>query len=138
MMEDDLSPSPTESAPFGVQLLVCFLLVDAARRGFELAWYRPEIPAGYSIAVFILWAVIDLLLGLLVGLRTRAGRYWTQAILAVHVLYMGYTLAVDRPYLWLALGPLVRGRIVATILANGIFVGYLTSRQAKAYLDEGP
>lgn len=135
---DDLEPVNADGAPFGVKLLVCFLLLDAARRGVELVWVRPEIPASYSIAVFILWAVIDLLLGLLLVLRTRAGRYWTQAILAVHVLYLGYTLAVEKPHLWLALAPLVRGRVVATVLLDGLFVGYLTSRQAKAFLDEGP
>jgi hypothetical protein len=56
----------------------------------------------------------------------------------VHVFYVGYTLAVDKPHLWLAMASLTRARVAATLFADGAFVGYLSSHQAKAWLDEGP
>jgi hypothetical protein len=153
MSEDDLSPGGTshladlelppaggdESAPLGVKLLVCFLLLDSVRRIVDIVVHGTADALGPPpVAVFVLWALIDLLLGLLLLLRTRAGRYWTQAILTIHVAYLGWFLAIDRPYLWLVLTPGARARVVATLFVDGLFVAYLTSATARAYLDEGP
>ena len=135
MTDDD---DRVEGAPFGVKLLVCFLLADAVQRAVELVHGGIDFSGGPHSAVFVLWALIDLLLGLLVILRTRAGRYWTQAILAVHVFYLAYTLALDKPHLWLVMSAFARVKVAATFFADGIFVGYLSSQQARAYLDEGP
>ena len=121
--------------PFGVKFLICFLLADAVRRGFELGFGPPD-PQAPSPVIFILWVAIDLLLALLVTLRTRAGRYWTQAILAIHVFYLGHELVVRSPQLWLSLGALARGQVVATLFLDGIFLAYLSGEEARGYLQE--
>jgi hypothetical protein len=108
------------------------------RRVVELAQGEVETPGGPASMIFILWIVIDLLLAVLLGLKTRAGRYWTQAILAIHVFYLGHELAVKTPYVWMAMGVVPRGRIFATVFLDGFFVAYLNSWQAKSYLQDGP
>ncbi|HZU99513.1 MAG TPA: hypothetical protein VFF73_22580 [Planctomycetota bacterium] len=118
--------------------MICFLLVDALRRVIELVRGDLDIPERPTIIIFILWIGINLLLALLLGLRTRAGRYWTQAILTIHVFYLGHELCLHSPDLWLALGLMGRVRIVATVFLDGAFVAYLFSRDARAYLQEGP
>src|SRR5947209_4609634 len=102
-VEDDLAPLPSPAsdveAPLGVKFLICFLLVDAGRRVIDLLTGGSDAPGSPIMLIFILWIAINLLLALLLGLRTRAGRYWTQAILAIHVFYLGHELSVRAPYL---------------------------------------
>jgi hypothetical protein len=136
--QTDVTLTPEESAPFGVKLLICFLLADAVRRGVELAITGAPAGDAPSPMIFILWILIDLLLALLMALRTRAGRYWTQAILAIHVFYLGHELSVRDPYLWLSMGVVTRCQTVATILLDGLAVAYLSSSEAKTYLQDGP
>jgi hypothetical protein len=118
--------------------LICFLLVDGIRRVVELLQRDVENPGGPTIWIFILWIAINLLLALLLGLRTRAGRLWTQVILVIHVFYLGHELSYRAPYLWLSMGVISRGRIVATIFLDGVFTAYLSSPQARFYLQDGP
>ncbi len=132
------TPSADSEAPLGVKFLICFLLVDAVRRVHDLASGGVEAPGSPITLIFILWIAINLLLALLLGLRTRAGRYWTQAILAIHVFYLGHELSVRAPYLWLSMGVLSRARILATVFIDGAFVAYLSGSQAKFYLQDGP
>jgi hypothetical protein len=131
-------PSVSDGPPLGVKFLICFLLVDAVRRSIELVAGSPENTGGPTVVIFILWIAINLLLALLLGLRTRAGRFWTQAILLIHVFYLGHELSVRAPYLWMALGVLGRGRILATVFLDGIFIAYLSGREARHYLQDGP
>lgn len=125
-------------APIGVKFLICFLLVDAVRRIIDLITGGNDAPGSPLMLIFILWVCINLLLALLLALRTRAGRYWTQAILAIHVFYLGHELSVRAPYLWLSMGVLGRARILATVFLDGAFVAYLTSARARAWLQDGP
>jgi len=118
--------------------LICFLLIDAVHRVGDLVGGGVETPGSPTVIIFILWIAIDLLLALLLGLRTRAGRYWTQAILAIHVFYLGHELSVRAPYLWMSMGVLARARILATVFLDGAFVAYLTSERARTYLQDGP
>lgn len=140
--EDDLIPDSTPSsdsdAPIGVKFLICFLLADAVHRVHDLATGGVEVPGSPITLIFILWIAINLLLALLLGLRTRAGRYWTQAILAIHVFYLGHQLAVVAPHLWLSMGVLARAKILATVFMDGAFVAYLSGASAKFYLQDGP
>ncbi|MEZ0230760.1 MAG: hypothetical protein ACAI25_19220 [Planctomycetota bacterium] len=140
--EDDLIPEGTggadSEAPIGVKFLICFLLVDAVRRVMDLLTGGTDGPGSPIVLIFILWIAINLLLALLLGLRTRAGRYWTQAILAIHVFYIGHELSVRAPHLWLSMGVVARARILATVFLDGIFVAYLSGQQAKFYLQDGP
>jgi hypothetical protein len=138
VQEDEIEASETTDAPLGVKFLICFLLADATRRGVELGQATAEANGGPNTMIFILWIAINLLLALLLGLRTRAGRLWTQAILVIHVFYLGHELVVRAPYLWVAMGLVPRARIVATIFMDGLFVAYLNGERAKAYLQDGP
>jgi hypothetical protein len=130
--------SAESEAPLGVKFLICFLLIDAVQRLADLFPGGPETPGSPTIVIFILWIAINLLLALLLGLRTRAGRYWTQAILAIHVFYIGHELSVRAPYLWMSMGVLARARILGTVFVDGAFVAYLTSERARTYLQDGP
>lgn len=142
LSQDDFAlpatPSSDTEAPLGVKFLICFLFADAVRRVIDLCLGSVETPGGPTVLIFILWIAINLLLALLLGLRTRAGRLWTQAILAIHVFYLGHELSVRAPYLWMAMGVLGRGRILATVFLDGAFVAYLSSPQARFYLQDGP
>jgi hypothetical protein len=140
--EDDLDSVPSHTSesevPLGVKFLICFLLADAARRVIELLSGGADTPGSPITLIFILWIAINLLLALLLGLRTRAGRYWTQAILVIHVFYLGHELSVRAPYLWLSMGVVSRARIFATVFLDGLFVAYLSTAQARFYLQDGP
>jgi hypothetical protein len=131
--------------PLGVKFLICFLLADATHRVYDLVTSSTGYPNGVGEApgapitlIFILWIGINLLLALLLLLKTRAGRYWTQAILVIHVFYLGHELGVRAPYLWLTMGLATRARILATVFLNGVFVAYLNGQRAKRYLQDGP
>jgi hypothetical protein len=140
--EEDALPSVSadseSSPPLGVKFLICFLLVDAVRRVHDLATGGTNAPGSPITFIFILWIAINLLLALLLGLRTRAGRYWTQAILVIHVFYLGHELTTRDPVLWLSMGFATRARILATVFLDGVFVAYLSSEKAKLYLQDGP
>ncbi len=128
----------TEGPPLGVKFLICFLLLDASHRGYELVVNGPDATGGPNSVIFILWIAINLLLAFLLLLRTRAGRFWTQAILLIHIFYLGHELSVRAPYLWLVMGVKDRARILATIALDALFVAYLSGRQARHYLHDGP
>jgi len=123
--------------PFGVKLLICFLFADAASGGIELLRLEPDIAPHPTIAIFILWLVIEILLAILLAWKARAGLYLTQAILIVHVFYLGHELST-RPHIWIAMSLLRRARIVASIFLDGCFAAYLASATARAHLNDEP
>jgi hypothetical protein len=84
--------------------------------------------------IFILWALTDFLLAVLLVLGTSAGRIWTQVFLLVHVYYIAHTLAFQDPYLWLRMDVVARSRIFATVIVDVFIVAMLAGPKAKAYL----
>jgi len=136
--EEEVETTAESEVPLGVKFLICFLLADALRRGVDLATGGNDAPGAPVPLIFILWIAINLLLALLLALRTRAGRYWTQAILVIHVFYLGHELAVRAPDLWLSMTVKTRARIFATVFLDGLFVAYLNGRAAKRWLQDGP
>ncbi len=122
-----------DDVPIGVKFVICFLLTDAARRIAELLIFAAP-PVGPPLFVLILWIVTDLMLAALLGLKTTAGRFWTQAILLVHIFYLGHTLAVTEPYLWLNMSLLSRCKVLTTIVIDAFIFAYLCGRSARTHL----
>jgi hypothetical protein len=122
-----------DDVPLGVKFVICFLLTDAARRAAELLLVPLE---GNSppIFVLILWIITNLLLAALLGLRTKAGRFWTQAMTLVHLFYLAHTLAVENPYLWLFMDLGSRLKVLTTIFIDGLIFAYLCGRSARDHL----
>ncbi|MGE0709654.1 MAG: hypothetical protein AB7N76_24070 [Planctomycetota bacterium] len=133
--------------PFFLRVLICFLAFDAGQRLFVLIrWviertnpeeltaseFDPQNAIG--VTSLVLWILVDLLLVLLLGLRTWWGRLWTQTIFTVHFLHVGYTLVVAKPELWLYLDRPGRARLVLTLMVDLAFVGYLLSDRARRIL----
>ncbi len=126
-------PHTTDDPPFGVKVVMCFLVADAIRRAVQLAqgWGAP-LPA--PTAVLILWITTDLLLAALLVMRTEAGRLWTAVLLLVHAVFIGNLVAVQDPYLWLKLDLAGRWRILTTLFVDALLFAYLLGPRARAWL----
>lgn len=130
--------------PFALQLIVLFLAFDACERIGEMIWVAwqathavepPSTPYRAPVPVTMLWIVVDVLLPVLLLLRTFAGRWLTQVIFAIHMLYMAHVFVIKYPYLWLYMGGLGRAKLVSTLLIDGCAVAYLFSERARTYLN---
>jgi hypothetical protein len=122
MMDTALSYTPDPNAfqvqaraPFVIQLLILFLAWDACERIGELIWVAwqashslepPATPYPAPIPVTMLWIVVDMLLPVLLLLRTTAGRLLTQVIFGIHLIYLAHVFVLKHPYLWLYMGSL--------------------------------
>lgn len=130
--------------PFPIQLMILFLAFDACERLGEMIWVAweathalepPSTPYRAPVPVTMLWIVVDVLLPVLLLLRTHAGRWLTQMIFAIHLLYMAHVFVIKHPYLWLYMGSWGRAKLVSTLVIDGCFVAYLFSQRAKTYLN---
>ena len=146
-MSESLSVSVTEERegpPFVWRLLMAFLLLDGLERLSELVlfaaglkgWiaYQPS-PFAPNLYVSGLWVLVNLLLASLLILRSQAGRLWTLGIFVIHTFYLGHSLAIKFPTLWVYLGDLGRSRILLTAVVDVLAIYWLTSERAKRWLD---
>lgn len=140
--------SRPESLPFALKVLVCFLAFDALERtGGLVLWalqraqgpelttseFDPNGPIG--LTSLGLWIMVDLLLIVLVLLRTWWGRVWTSMIFGIHLGYLVWVLVVSKPQLWLYLDDVGRGRMAATLAIDLLALVYLvTSDSARRTL----
>lgn len=136
--------------PFGVRLLVAFLLVDALERVVELvlgvAGIRGLGPmAGIqggplpTTAIHVIlpsWIVIDVLLAALLLLRMDAGRLWCIAAFALHLIYLAQFLVYHSPHLWMTMGLSGRFSIMATLVIDGGAIAYLCARSTREALPD--
>jgi hypothetical protein len=133
--------------PLVLKILVCFLTFDAIERmvglgqwvierasveGLTISEFDPSGPVG--VASLGLWILVDLLLVVLILLRTWWGRMWTQTIFTIHLLHIGTTIVISKPELWLYLDAVGRLRLTLTLVVDLFFVVYLTSEAAKRVL----
>lgn len=130
--------------PFGVRLVVAFLGLDALERAVELGTWiyafrtsigipRSSTPPNFP--VLGLWIAVNVLLVLLLLMRTRAGRLFAAAIFVLHGLYVAHVLTVSDPMVWLYMSDWGRGRLALSLFLDvGLFV-YLMSREASEALD---
>jgi hypothetical protein len=125
-------PEIGRSMPFGIKFLICFLFFDSLHRGIEIAHALGGM-LPLPLSIYILWIVTNLLLIVLILLAARAGRWWTQAILLVHIFYIVHTIAIQEPYLWLVMDFLTRARTLLTVGIDAFFFAWLFSPKAKAW-----
>lgn len=144
-------PLPVRSAPlpFLVKLVVCFLGADALERCFFLVKWsltlgeESSILAGsefdlggklglLAIGISIL---LEVILILLVLLRTWWGRLWTQALFLIHLVYVGHLILIAKPELWIFLDAPGRVRLGATLVLDALILAYLWSPAARGALN---
>ena len=133
----------SNTLPFVLKLLVCFLVLDGLERVVELVMWAqalpdvPELaPSPYypNIPATLLWVVVHMLLAILLLLRTWWGRVWTQAIFIIHILFIGHGIVVRHPEIWVYMSPFARSRLLFTVLLDLTAVFYLFSDQARRTL----
>ena len=140
--------SRPESLPFPLKVLICFLAFDAFERtGGLLMWalqraqgpelttseFDPNGPIG--LTSLGLWIMVDLLLIVLLLLRTWWGRVWTFMIFGIHLSYLAWVLVVSKPQLWLYLDGTGRARLATTLAIDLLALVYLaTSDSARRIL----
>ena len=143
MKSSDASHGASVRCPLILAVLVCFLFTDGVERIVELiVWanskgFKPALaPSPYypNVPASILWILVHFLLAALLLLRTWWGRIWTQAIFVIHILFVGHTLVLKHPELWLYLGWPMRVRLLLTLVLDIVVVCYLFSNQARNYL----
>lgn len=140
---DELALGPL---PPGARLIVCFLGLDALERAVELGLWLRGLHAGLSaprsstppnLPVLGLWIAVDLLLILLLTMRTRAGRLFTTVIFLLHAFYLAHVLVHTDPTLWLYMSGWGRARLAITLAIDAAAVMYLLGPQAADALDHG-
>ncbi len=130
--------------PFLLRVLICFFWLDALERSwelFDLLFWAPALKSfvvtdfGPNVYCAALWIGVHLLLGVLLWLRIGWGRWWSLAILVIHLLFLARVIAVRNPELWVYLSDAGRARLVFSLLFDLSAVIYLCSSQAADYLD---
>lgn len=150
----DYSPSSVPLAPrnpplpFLIKLVVCFLGADALERTFFLVKWSLELDEQSSIlsgSEFDLGGklgllaigisiMLEVILILLVLLRTWWGRLWTQALFLIHLVYVAHLVLVSKPELWIFLDAPGRVRLGATLVLDTLALAYLWSPGARRAL----
>jgi hypothetical protein len=140
----DIDAAPRDPFPLGVKLVVAFLCLDALERAVELgAWIRaaasvigtPRTSTAPNFPVLGLWVAVDILLVMLLLMRTKAGRLFTAAIFVLHAFYVAHVLVVSNPALWLYMSDWGRARLAVSLFLDAVAVTYLFSSQASEALD---
>jgi hypothetical protein len=134
--------------PFLIKLIVCFLGADALERcvllvrsGFEVAkgseLTTSEFDVGGPLGLLAIGIsiLLEIILILLVLLRTWWGRLWTQALFLIHLIYAGHLVLIAKPELWLFLDAPGRFRMGATLVLDALVLAYLWSPEARGSLD---
>lgn len=133
-----------EPLPFGVRVVVGFLGLDALERVVELGLWiyafrtsigipRSSTPPNFP--VLGLWIAVDVLLVLLLLMRTKAGRLFAAAIFVLHGLYVAHVLTVSDPMVWLYMSDWGRGRLALSLFIDTGLLVYLLGREASEALD---
>ena len=133
-----------DALPLAVRVVIAFLCIDAIERAVELGiWIRaaqgavvyPHTSTPPNFPVLGLWIAVDILLVLLLLMRTKAGRLFTAAIFVLHAFYVAHVLVVSDPTLWLYMSDWGRGRLAITLFLDAVAVSYLLNSQAATALD---
>lgn len=139
--DDDAALQPL---PFGVRLVVAFLGLDALERAVELGtWIHafrtsigiPPSSTPPNFPVLGLWIAVDVLLVLLLLMRTKAGRLFAGAIFVLHGLYVAHVLTISDPMVWLYMSDWGRGRLALSLFIDAGLLVYLLGAEASEALD---
>lgn len=126
--------------PFGVQLVVLFFALDGVEKvvalGQAVMMLGPEVTKRAfvdDLFPLILALLFDLLLFVMLLLRTRAGRFWGMIYLLA-LTGVGITLLIREPLRWLEMGAEGRIREVASYGVNTLLAAILYGRRAREAL----
>jgi hypothetical protein len=135
--------------PFLVKLLLCFLGADALERTYLLIKWSLELEEEASLlsgSEFDLGGklgllaigisiMLEVILILLILLRTWWGRLWTQALFLIHLVYVAHLVLIAKPELWIFLDAPGRLRVGATLIVDTLALAYLWSPSARRALN---
>ncbi|MBL4850383.1 MAG: hypothetical protein JKY65_33110 [Planctomycetes bacterium] len=137
-----------EPLPFLVKLIVCFLAADALERCGVLAQWGLEaakaseltgsdfdVGGPLGLLAIGISVMLEVILILLVLLRTWWGRLWTQALFLIHLVYAAHLVLIAKPELWVFLDTPGRLRIGGTLVLDALILAYLWSPEVRDTLD---
>ncbi|MEZ6184247.1 MAG: hypothetical protein R3F62_04450 [Planctomycetota bacterium] len=129
--------------PVGVLVLMTFLVVDGLKRLAEVLYglTLTEEDLTSKVQVFevsamvsVFWVCADVLLALLLGLRSWAGRLWTQCLFGIHLFYLFHQIAIRSPEGWLYLNAWSRTQIAVSVVIDMAAIVYLSSPRPRRFL----
>jgi hypothetical protein len=123
--------------PFALQIIMSFLVLDSLDRIYDAVHLLVyETGDSWRAAVFGLWVATNVLLLLLLLLRTFAGRLWTLVVFGIHMFYIGYHLIATDKLLWLSLNEWGQTRIFVTLAIDAWIMHLISRDDVKDYLIE--
>lgn len=149
----DTLPDPSHgepqaaSVPFAFMALVTFFAVDSLERWAEVGWHvwttqRDNEALGAVLSPWhpwlptaVLWATVSGSLAALLWARSPTARWLAMFLLVAHFIYLGHTLAISQPGLWLYMNDLGRARVLLSAIADGLGLAWLISTEARSYID---
>ncbi|MDF1660678.1 MAG: hypothetical protein P1V97_02845 [Planctomycetota bacterium] len=125
------------SPPFALLIIFCFLTIDSLERAYEAIDFllHSEAPMWRAI-VFGLWIATNVLLILLLYLKTFAGRLWTMVVFGIHLFYLGFHIVSENKLLWLSLGEWGQSRVLLTMAIDAWILHLVSRQEVKDYLIE--
>ena len=145
---DAFQAGPSLALPFAIKLILCFLLLDAAERVYELIVIltsssteslggpTPYAPSLATLFPHMVWIAINPVLAVLLYLRTSFGRIVTQVMFTLHLLaIIAPDVTITRPEIWLYVDDGARVRLLVTVIVDVAVIAYLFSAQARKALD---
>jgi len=125
------------SRPFALQIVFCFLVLDSLERIYEAIQFLLHTEnQSWRVIVFGLWVATNVLLILLLYLKTFAGRLWTLVVFGIHLVYLGFHVVSEDKLLWLSLGEWGQGRILLTMAVDAWIMHLISRQEVKDYLIE--
>ena len=134
--------------PFLVKVIVCFLGADAlercvslvqwgleAAKASELTGSEYDVGGPLGLLAIGISVMLEVILILLVLLRTWWGRLWTQALFLIHLVYAAHLVLIAKPELWVFLGAPGRLRLGGTLVLDALVLAYLWSPEARRSLN---
>lgn len=133
-LEEDLDAEPL---PFALVIIFCFLTIDSLERAYEAVDFLMNSDApSWRVVVFGLWIATNVLLILLLYLKTFAGRLWTMVVFGIHLVYLAYHIISEDKLLWLSLGEWGQTRVFLTMAIDAWMLHLISRQEVKDYLVE--
>lgn len=127
----------SDRRPFALLIIFCFLTIDSCERAYEAIDFllHSEAPMWRAI-VFGLWIATNVLLILLLYLKTFAGRLWTMVVFGIHLVYLCFHIVSEDKLLWLSLGEWGQSRVLLTMAIDAWILHLVSRQEVKDHLIE--
>jgi hypothetical protein len=123
--------------PFALQIILCFLALDSIERIWEAIQFLVSSDGdSWRVIVYGLWVATNVLLILLLTLKTFAGRLWTLVVFGIHIFYLGFHIVSQNKLLWLSLDEWSQGRILMTMLIDAWLMHLVSRQEVKELLTD--